>query len=169
MKRITNNTTAMIALIGTMSFWIILPVFGSVMMLEIASNLMLGVFLAIMIRWATPAYLAIKDGGQAGPNFLSMALFGIGGATVVWRLWNNIVRWSSTYDGTVIQRPEWAVNSPVTAFAVWCMTVAGALIVLAPGTERGIVPKGNIFWLLGAVSIGSLAAGVMIGLSLAGL
>ncbi len=168
MKRITNNTAAMIALIGTLSFWIILPVFGPVQMLEIASNLMLGVFFSIMVRWAAPAYEAVKDGGQAGPNFLSMAIFGMGAATVVHRVWVNLIRWSSTTDGTVIQRPLWAVDSPVTAFAVWCIMIAGALVVLAPGTERGVVPKGNIFWLVTSVGIGCLAAGIMIGVSLTG-
>jgi hypothetical protein len=168
-KRITNNTAVMITLVGVMSFWILLPIFGPVWMLEISSNLMLGVFLAVMIKWAVPAYDAIKDGGQAGPNFLSMALFGIGGSLVVWRFWNNVVRWASTYDGQTVVRPTWAVDSPVTAFAIWCLAVAGAMIVLAPGTERGIVPKGNIFWLLGSVSFGSLAAGVMIGVSIAGV
>lgn len=169
MKRITNNTAAMIALMGVLSFWVILPVFGPVQMLEIASNLMLGVFFAIMVRWAVPAYDAVKDGGQAGPNFLSMAIFGIGAATVCWRLWTNIVRWSSTYDGVKVIRPTWAVESPVTAFVVWCLMIAGALVVLAPGTERGIVPKGNIFWLVASVALGSFAAGVMITLSLSGL
>lgn len=169
MKRITNNTAAMIALIGALSFWIILPVFGPVMMLEIASNLMLGVFFAIMIRWTVPAYDAIKDGGQAGPNFLSVAIFGIGACTAFWRLWTNIIRWNSTYDGVRVLRPEWAVDSPVTAFVVWCLMIAGALVVLAPGTERGIVPKGNIFWLITSVGLGSFAAGVMITLSLSGL
>lgn len=169
MKRITNNTAAMYAMIGTLSFWLLLPIFGPVMMLEIASNLMLGVFCAIMVRWALPAYDAIRDGGQAGPNFLAMAIFGIGAATSFHRLWVNIIRWFTDNDGTVVVRPEWAVDSPVTAFAVWCLMIAGSMVVLAPGTERGTIPRGNIFWLLGAVSFGSLAAGVMIGLSIAGV
>lgn len=169
MRRITNNTAVMIALIGTMMFWLILPIFGPVLMLEIASNLMIGVYFAVMARWALPAYDAVKDGGKAGPNFLAMALFGIGASAVAWRLWNNIVRWASTYDGVTVIRPEWSVDSPVTAFAIWCLTVAGGMIVLAPGTERGVVPRGNIFWLMGSVSLGSLLAGVMIGLSLSGL
>ncbi len=169
MKRITNNTAVMVALLGTMSFWLLLPIFGPVWMLEVASNLMIGVFFAVMMRWTLPAYDAVRDGGKAGPNFLAMALFGISGSLVTWRLWNNIVRWASTYDGITVTRPEWAVDSPVTAFAVWCLTVAGGMILLAPGTERGVVPRGNIFWLLGSVSLGSLLAGVMIGVSLSGL
>lgn len=159
----------MVAIIGTSVFWMLLPLFGPTIMLEIASNLMIGIYFGVMVRWAVPAYAAVKDGGKAGPNFLSVALFGIGASAVAWRLWNNIVRWGSTYDGVTVIRPQWAVDSPVTAFAVWCLTVAGAMVVLAPGTERGIVPRGNIFWLLGSVSIGSMLAGVMIGLSLSDL
>lgn len=158
MKRITNNTAAMVALFGTMLFWLLVPILGNKIMLEIASNLLLGVMLGVMVRWALPALNALKDGGRDGPNFLSLAIFGIAAASFFHRTWVNIIRW--------LDRPAWALESSVTAFAVWCLMISGAMIILAPGTERGVVPKGNQVWLLLSVSIGSLTTGIMIGFSL---
>lgn len=159
MKRITNNTAAMVALIGTLSFFIWAPLFGASMSIEIAANIAAAVMFGIMVKWAIPAIIAVKVGGKTGPNFLAMAIFGWGAAGFFHRVWVNVVRW--------MEWQSWSRESYITAFAIWTLAVSGAMVILAPGTERGVVPRSNQLWLLGCVAFGSAMAGFMLGVSFA--
>ncbi len=157
MKRITNNTAVMVALIGTLSFFIWAPMFGAVTSIEIAANVAAAVMFGVMVKWAIPAYDAIKVGGKAGPNFLAMAIFGWAAAGFLHRTWVNSVRWMNWQD--------WSRESYITAFVIWALAVAGSMVILAPGTERGVVPRSNQLWLLVCVGLGCGITGFMLGVT----
>ncbi len=157
MKRISNNTAAMIGLFSIGSFWIMNAFLGHLIMLEIASSLLLGACCSVMIRWAAAAFNAIRAGGKEGENLLALAIFCLGASIFFHRSWANVLRW--------YERPAWMLDSPVSAFAVWIMAVAMAMIILAPGTVRGAVPLRNFVWLFASGCVGSLVAGIMIGAS----
>ncbi|QXV73579.1 hypothetical protein [Rhizobium phage RHph_X2_30] len=157
MKRISSNTAAMIAIISIGLFWILNAILGREIMIELASSLLLGACCSVMIRWAGAAYSSVRSGGKEGENLLALAIFSLGASIFFHRSWANLVRWSD--------RPEWMLESPVAAFAVWIMAVSMAMIILAPGTVRGVVPLRNLLWLFASGCIGSLVAGIMIGAS----
>ncbi|AEG53129.1 hypothetical protein [Sinorhizobium meliloti] len=157
MKRISSNTAAVIAILSIVLFWILNALLGHAIMLELASSLLLGACCSVMIRWAAAAYAAVRSGGKEGENLLALAIWSLGAAIFFHRSWANVVRWSD--------RPDWMLDSPVAAFAVWIMAIAMAMIILAPGTVRGVVPLRNFVWLFASGCVGSLVAGIMIGAS----
>jgi len=157
-KRLSHNSALWVTIAVMGSFWMFYLILTPEQLVEFASSLVLGASVSIVLTWFPAAAFALRNGAKDGPGLLNMGIFGLAGAILAQRIWINILRW--------FERPDWLVNSPVSAFTAWILFCACMLVILAPGTERGVVPNRNYLWLLAAASIGSLVAGITIGIFL---
>lgn len=161
MRRFTKNVSAWITISTIISFFLMYAITTQEQAIEIANGLVLGVGVAIMLTWFVPAIQSMRSNRGTGAGLLSMAIFGLGLAMTLHRLWAYAVRWSG--------RPEWMLDSIFNPGSVWILGVAGVMILLAPGTQEGEIPLRNYVWFVFAGVIGALVSGISIGFSLANL
>lgn len=161
MRRFTKNVSAWITIGTILSFFLMYSVTTHDQAVEIANGLVLGVGVAIMLTWFLPAMESMRTNRGTGAGLLSMAIFGVGVALTVHRIWAYTLRW--------LDRPEWLLNSIFAPGAAWILGVAGVMILLAPGTQEGEIPLRNYVWFVFAGVIGALVSGISIGFSLANL
>lgn len=158
MKNIYRNSALWITFLVVLSFSIFAFLFSAPSMIEIASGLMLGMAVTVVLLWAGTTIRAIRAGPSEGPGMLAMGITGIAFMMFAQRLWGNYVRWEG--------RPDYLVDSYMTAFMIWCTAAAWLLIILAPGTRQNDIPTRNYVWFIFAGGVGIFFAGLSVGASL---
>lgn len=157
MKRLKTSVAAWSALFAVVSFWIINEVLPQSYMTEISSALVLGVSLAVLIRWFRDAARSMKL-GRAGSDFLILAVFSIVTIIFLQRVWVMALRY--------LDRPEWLVNSPISAFVAWMMAWSCALALVAPDIDNGHIPARSRYLLGFALFSAGVVSGAAIMLAL---
>lgn len=157
MKRLKTSVAAWSALIAVVLFWFLNAVLPAAYMTEISSSLVLGVAFAVMVRWFNEAGQAMRH-GRAGADFLIVAVFSIVGIIFFQRIWVVLLRYND--------RPEWMVNSPISAFVAWMMAWSCTLALLAPDIENGHIPSRSRILVGFALFIAGLVSGASIMMAL---
>lgn len=159
MKRISTNIAFLVALSGIVSFSLVYRILGYTLMVELASSLVLGASFVVAMTWARTAYEAVRHGARDGAGLLSLGIFVLATAVFINRSYASAFRW--------LDRPEWLLLSPLNPLGPWSIFWGLAIILLAPGTVKAQVPARNFLYIVGAVFLGSLVAGITFGLFLA--
>lgn len=124
--------------------------FGYAVMIEVASAIISGMSLMIVIKWGREAAVSGRD-GKSGPDFLIFAVALYFLMTFIHRQILSFSRW--------LDKPAYLVDSIFISNAVFLMGVAAALVVLAPGTKNGDVPDGNqVYLVAGLITAAGLIA-----------
>ncbi|AGN34407.1 MULTISPECIES: hypothetical protein [Rhizobium/Agrobacterium group] len=153
MRRLKTSVAAWSALIAVTLFWFANMFVSADYMTEISSSLVLGVAFAVLVRWFRDAAQAMRY-GRAGADFLIVAVFSIVGIIFFQRVWVMLLRYH--------ERPDWMVNSPISAFVAWMMAWSCTLALVAPDIDNGHIPPrsriliGFALFVAGMVSGGSI-------------
>lgn len=152
-----SNAPFFYALIAFSIYWIIALIVPVDLLKELFNSLSLGVAIMVALTWAPAAWHSIRHGNRAGEWQLVIAIFLSFCVLAFQRLY--------VMTASILNRPDWLINSPVAGFVPYSITVVGLLYLVAPGVYKG-APRGRYWWhILFAVAIGSLTAGILIGMS----
>lgn len=157
MKRLKTSVAAWSALIAVILFWIGNEIIPPSYMTEISSSLVLGVAFAVLVRWFRDAAQAMRH-GRAGADFLIVAVFSIVSIIFFQRIWVTLLRY---YD-----RPDWMVNSPISAFVAWMLAWSCTLALVAPDIENGHIPPRSRILIGVALFVAGMVSGASIMLAL---
>lgn len=153
MRRLKTSVAAWSAIVAVALFWVGDAVLDRDLMTELSSSLVLGVAFAVLVRWARDAGHAMRF-GRAGADFLIVAMFTIVAIIFFQRVWVMVLRY--------FDRPDWMVNSPISAFVAWMMAWSCTLALVAPDIDNGHIPPrsrvliGIALFVAGMVSGGSI-------------
>lgn len=156
MQKLKVSSAAAFFILTFIVFWIVRLQFGHELTVEIASGLIIGVTAAVILTWLPASLQAIKEGVLEGAAFLSLGVMLLTAALFSHRVYATVFRW--------LGHPEWLVESFIESLVQWFMFCACCIILLAPGTTGGDVPGRNWFYVMLSVSLGSLIAGITIGI-----
>jgi hypothetical protein len=157
MKRLKTSVAAWSALTAVVLFWVGNEILPASFITEISSSLVLGVAFAVLVRWFREAAQAMRH-GRAGADFLIIAVFSIVSIIFFQRVWVMLLRYND--------RPEWMVNSPISAFVAWMMAWSCTLALLAPDIDNGHIPPRSRVLVGFALFIAGLVSGASIMLAL---
>lgn len=157
MKRLKTSVAAWSALIAVLLFWIGNEIIPPSYMTEISSSLVLGVAFAVLVRWFRDAAQAMRH-GRAGSDFLIVAVFSIVSIIFFQRVWVTLLRY---YD-----RPDWMVNSPISAFVAWMLAWSCTLALVAPDIENGYIPPRSRILIGVALFVAGMVSGASVMLAL---
>lgn len=153
MKHLKTSVAAWSALGAVVSFLLLNQVLSYDSMVEVSSALVLGVSLAILIRWSRDAARSMRA-GREGSDFLIVGVFSMVLVVFFQRVWVIVVR---AYD-----RADFLVYSPVGAFIAWMLAWACTLILVAPDAEDGAIPPRSRLLIGFALFTAGLVSGVSI-------
>lgn len=157
-----NNFVVVFMASSLALFWVMYPVFGHDVTTEIASSLLFGASVTMMITWTPAAARALVDvvtGRGEAYQIFHIGFWGLAFGLVFQRVWATALRWT--------ERPDWLVELPWGAFSAWTIACFSALILLSPDTSKGEVPGRNKLYVVLATGIGCLLAGITIGVFIA--
>lgn len=141
--------------IASAIYWLLAAYVPGPHMIAVANSIFVGVAIAVIITWGPSAWRAFRDGGREGWQQLVAAPVITLGAFVCLRIYVAVVR--------AFDMPDELVNSPVIGYML-LMSGCGCMLYLSsPGTANGVTPPRNWLWIVGAVAIGMLVAGIGIG------
>lgn len=157
MRRLKTSVAAWSALFAVVSFWIINEFLSQSNMTEVSSALVLGVSLAVLVRWFRDAARSMRL-GRAGSDFLIVAVFSIVAIVFFQRIWVMALRY--------LERPDWLVNSPISSFVAWMLAWSCTLALVAPDIENGHIPARSRVLIGIALFTAGLVSGATIMLAL---
>ena len=157
MKRLKTSVAAWSALVAVTLFWIANAFIAADYMTEISSSLVLGVAFAVLVRWFREAAQAMRY-GRAGADFLIVAVFSIVGIIFFQRVWVMLLRYH--------ERPDWMINSPISAFVAWMMAWSCTLALVAPDIDNGHIPPRSRILIGFALFVAGMVSGASIMLAL---
>lgn len=154
-----SNFVTIFMTVGLLLFWAAFYLLGLDITTEVASSLALGAHFTLTVTWlpaATRALLSAMRGGKLdGYQIFHIGFWLLNVALLAHRCWITAFRWAD--------RPDWMLDLPVSAFIAWSIACASALIILSPETVQGEVPNRNKLYVIFAACLGSLVAGITIG------
>lgn len=152
-----RNFLAFIALVAL--FWIGAAVAPFFILYEVMAGLILGVGAATIVLYA-PVGLQIFTVDRPSPGQqLAAGIFVTWLGAVANRVYN--LWWRS--QGEAADAND-IINSDFVNFTVFLLIIGGVLHVTVPDMETGIIEKKSWWLLAGAVLVGGLVAGVIIGI-----
>lgn len=157
MKRLKTSVAAWSALVAVLMFWVGNEIIPPSYMTEISSSLVLGVAFAVLVRWFRDAAQAMRH-GRAGSDFLIVAVFSIVSIIFFQRVWVTLLRYND--------RPDWMVNSPISAFVAWMLAWSCTLALVAPDIENGHIPPRSRILIGVALFVAGMVSGASIMLAL---
>lgn len=158
MKFMKTSIAAWTATCAICLFWFLDIFLAHDKMIEISSSLVLGVTFAVLLRWFSEASRAMRT-GRGGSDFLIVAVFSTMAILFTHRVYVIVL--------TVYDRPEFLLNSPVSAFLVWMLAWACTMFLIAPDAEDGHIPARSRILIGMALFIAGLVSGISIAFSLA--
>jgi hypothetical protein len=158
MKRITTNIALWLMGIGISSFWIVYFALGQSTTVEIASGLILGACIVLMLSWLPAMAIGVMKGTRGDSDVLALGIFSVGLFGSIRQEWTLIYRW--------LDRPEWMLMHWSYPLILWAVFWGLLTVIIAPGTVNGEIPTSNKIYLFGASIIGALVSGIAIGMSL---
>lgn len=158
-----NNFITIFMVVGLAVFWIAYPLLGLDFTTEVASSLALGAHFTLAVTWfpaAARAVLRVSRGERLdGFQIFHIGFWMLCMALLMQRIWITALRWAG--------RPDWMVDLPFSAFSAWSIACACALVILSPETVQGEVPNRNKLYVVFAACLGSVIAGISIGVFIA--
>jgi hypothetical protein len=157
MKRLKTSIAAWSAVGASAIYWAIAIFLSHGQMIEISSDLVLGVTVACLIRYSREASLALRE-GRGGPDFLIVAIWSTMAILFIHRAYAIIM---NTYD-----RPMALVNSYAGSFIVWMLAWACTMFLIAPDVEDGHIPTRSRVLIGFALFVAGLVSGISIAVSI---
>lgn len=157
MKVLKTSIAAWSASIAMAIFWVLNIFVSHAKMIEISSSLVLGVTFAVLLRWFRDAGRAMRT-GRGGSDFLIVAVFSTMAILFMHRVYVIIL--------TVHGRPDYLLDSPISAFLVWMLAWSCTMFLIAPDAEDGHIPPRSRVLIGLALFIAGLVSGITIALSL---
>lgn len=155
---ITPNRALVFAVGGFTLYWVLALLIDAIVLRDVFNSLAFAVGLLIVITWAKAAFRAVKYGATRGEWQLILSIF------LTWLVATVVRLYSMAFNG--FGRPESWVLSPIAGFWPYSFMMAGLLVLAAPGvTPEGLKPQ-TMWTMLGAVGLGGLIAGILIGASI---
>lgn len=121
----------------------------------ISSGTAFGIWVVVVVSYLPEGWRALRRGTLNGWEIAIGGLVTTGIFILLGRVWGQFWR--------VLEQPDWMTNSWMVSFLQFGLAIGGMMIVIAPGTTLGVVPRGNWWWLAGAAGLGLLLAGFAIG------
>jgi hypothetical protein len=157
MKRLKTSIAAWSAAAAAGLYWVVDFFLPHDQMIEISSDLVLGVTIACLIRYSREAGIAMRD-GRGGADFLIVATWSTMAILFFHRVYAIIL---DVYD-----RPAVLMNSSLGSFIVWMLAWACTMFLIAPDAENGRIPARSRILIGFALFIAGLVSGVSIAVSL---
>jgi hypothetical protein len=157
MKRLKTSIAAWSAAGAAFLYWAIDFFLPHQQMIEISSDLVLGVTIACLIRYSREAGRALRD-GRGGPDFLIVAIWSTMAILFIHRIYAIVI---NVYD-----RPEALIDSSLGSFIVWMLAWACTMFLIAPDAEDGRIPTKSRLLIGFALFIAGLVSGVSIAVSI---
>lgn len=157
MKRLKTSIAAWSAAGAAGLYWAVDFFLPHDQMIEISSDLVLGVTIACLIRYSREAGIALRD-GRGGPDFLIVAIWSTMAILFIHRVYAILV---DVYD-----RPAALLNSSLGSFIVWMLAWACTMFLIAPDAENGRIPNRSRVLIGLALFVAGLVSGVSIAVSI---
>lgn len=161
MKPIIGNVAFWFLLVGFSFYWVLAAFVPPPPLKHIFDGLACGMAIMIVLTWAPAAARAMRQGATTGEWQLVIAVF------FTWLI--LILQRSYILTLTIMEKAgwpdarDWLVESSISGFIPYSITVAGLLYLISASTaQRETSPK-NFYPVIGAVGIGSMISGIMIG------
>lgn len=121
--------------------------------LYLALAIAFGICLSATYRYGKDALTAFRS-GKTGGEFLIVAVFAIVSVLLGQRAWSILL--------TVLDRPDWLVNSPVTILVPWLLSWAISLALIAPDLDVEHPDARASIWKSIAIFIGGALVGIVV-------
>lgn len=128
------------------------------MMVDFSTSARLAITLAAVVRFMPDAFRAFRS-GRTGAEFLVVAVFSILLWMLVQAVWISLLR--------IYGRPDWMIESAITALIPWMLAWSIGLALVAPEMVGERVEMRPSFWRSVAIFLGGLMVGVGLTVSLA--
>lgn len=153
MKRLSRSLVAW-SFAGTLvSFVALYFLLAYEKFLYLALAVAFGICLAATYRYGRDALAAFRE-GKTGGEFLIVAVFAIVFVLLGQRVWSILL--------TVMERPDWLVNSPVTILVPWLLSWAISLALIAPDLDVDHPDARASIWKSIAIFIGGALVGIVV-------
>lgn len=155
---LTPNRALVFAVGAPIIYWLLAIWVPAHLLREVFNSLGFGAALIITITWGPSAWRAIKENAGSGEWQIILAIFVTWFVVLLQRCYTIIFNWAG--------RPiEW-MDSPITGFWPFSYMIAGMLLLSAPGVTVAGYRSTAIWAMVAAASIGSLVAGILIGVNI---
>ena len=155
---LTPNRAVVFAVAAFVVYWIAALFVPPFILRDVFNALAFGAAIMIALTWAPSAYRAVKENMDSGEWQLILAIFLLWFVVLLQRSYAILYNW---YD-----RPESWQNSAIVGFWPYSYAIAGLLFLAAPGVKNDRIEGKTIWTIIGAVGLGSLVAGIVIGASI---
>ncbi|MGV4796107.1 hypothetical protein [Rhizobium sp. F40D2] len=153
MKRFKKSLAAWGVLAAMMSFWVFYWILPQDQLTKVSYSLALGAILAVLARYTKDAFFSLREGRQ-GYHFLVIGLY----LTFFILFWQRV--WTIVLD--MYGQPDSLVYSPVSPFISWMLTIASALVSMAPDVDNGKVANASLVRFGIALFVAGLISGISI-------
>lgn len=154
----TPNRAVLFAVGAFVAYWILAIFIPTPILRDVFNALAWGAALMITITWGSAAFKAVRENADTGEWQLILGVF------LVWFVvfCNLIYVAAYNWHG----QPDAWRTSPISGFWPYSYMIAAFLFLAAPGVKSDGMAKRSLWPIVGAVFIGGLAAGIMIGTSI---
>lgn len=154
----TPNRAILFAVGAFVLYWIMAIFIPVETLRDVFNALAWGAALMITLTWGSAAIKAIREGADTGDWQLILAIFLVWLVVLLQRVYVAVFNWYG--------QPETWRESPIMGFWPYSYFIAAMLFLAAPGVQGDGLKKRSLWAILGAVFIGGLAAGIVIGTSI---
>lgn len=157
-RSLTPNRAVAFAVVAFLAYWIASMFVPPLILRDIFNSLAFGTAIIITITWGPSAFRAVREGADSGEWQLILAIFLVWFVVLCQRVYVITFNWAG--------RPEPWATSAVAGFWPYSYMIAGLLFLSAPGVKGDTIESRAIWAIVAAVGVGSMVAGIMIGLSI---
>lgn len=145
--------------VGMIVFYYVLSIFvDPIDLRDTFNSLQFGVSLVVVLTWFRGTVKAVRDNSSDGAWILVLAIFSLNFTAFGSRIYAMLYNWYG--------RPDAWAESAIPGFIAYCYMICCGMFLVSPGVKGdGVRPRA--WWaLLAAGTIGGVAAGILIGLSI---
>jgi hypothetical protein len=158
LRALTPNRAVVFVVCGFIAFWIAALFVPTPLLRDVFNSIGFGVALIVTITWGSAAWRAVREGANSGAWQLILSLY-LGWMTVLMqRVYAIVFNW----EGRPVEWLDW----PISGFWPYSYAVAGLLLLSAPGVKADGMRSTALWSMIAAVAIGSLVAGILIGVNI---
>lgn len=155
MPILRKYSTLLLTLLAVLTYFALYTSLGHDGSKFIVDSLTLGIAVIIAGSWSSAAYVAIRNGGASGEDKIILTIWGAWTTLVVQRIY--------VIFSTITNQPDWLTQGFMPGLVTTLIGCAGTYAIIAP-IQDGKAPHQEILWTIGITVLGSLIAGIVIGL-----
>lgn len=158
LRAMTPNRAIVFIVDGFILYWLAALFIPADILRDVFNSLCFGIAVIITITWAPSAFKAVKQGASTGDWVLILAIFLVWLTVLEQRVWSIIFNY--------FDRPMGWLDLPISGFFPYSYMVAGMLFLAAPGIQPEGFRHTAMWAMIAAASVGSLVAGILIGMNI---